>query len=88
MVLVWKVLAPGLAPLYNPMRGKAEEASACIDQFEFANFPCSYPRALRRKGLDLHIGSGPHHPHRHNPFLRLSSSPVHVADGEIPLFDL
>jgi len=31
MVLVWKVLAPGLAPLYNPMRGKAEEASACID---------------------------------------------------------
>ena len=32
-----------MAPLYNPAREKAEEAGACIDQFEFPNIPCAYP---------------------------------------------
>jgi formylglycine-generating enzyme required for sulfatase activity len=32
-----------MAPLYNPARERAEEAGACIDQFEFPNIPCAYP---------------------------------------------
>ena len=32
-----------MAPLYNPAREKAEEAGACIDQFEFPNIPCAFP---------------------------------------------
>jgi hypothetical protein len=32
-----------MAPLYNPPREKAEEAGACIDQFEFPDIPCAYP---------------------------------------------
>jgi hypothetical protein len=32
-----------MAPLYNPAREKAEEAGACIDQFEFPDIPCAYP---------------------------------------------
>ena len=32
-----------MAPLYNPTREKAEEAGACIDQFEFPDIPCAYP---------------------------------------------
>ena len=32
-----------LAPLYDPAREKAEDAKACIDQFEFPGLPCSYP---------------------------------------------
>ncbi|MBI4768186.1 MAG: hypothetical protein HY787_26915 [Deltaproteobacteria bacterium] len=32
-----------MAPLYNPVREKAAEAKACIDQFEFPNLPCAYP---------------------------------------------
>ena len=32
-----------MAPLYNPAAGKAEDAKACIDQFEFPDIPCVYP---------------------------------------------
>jgi len=32
-----------MAPLYDPETQKAEDASACIDQFEFPNIPCAYP---------------------------------------------
>jgi formylglycine-generating enzyme required for sulfatase activity len=32
-----------MAPLYNPALEQAEDATACIDQFEFPNIPCSYP---------------------------------------------
>ena len=32
-----------LAPLYDPKTGTAEQAKACIDQFEFPNIPCAYP---------------------------------------------
>jgi formylglycine-generating enzyme required for sulfatase activity len=32
-----------MAPLYNPATGKADEAKACIDQFEFPDIPCEYP---------------------------------------------
>lgn len=32
-----------MAPLYNPAVEKAEDATACIDQFEFPNIPCTYP---------------------------------------------
>ncbi len=32
-----------MAPLYNPATQKAEEATACIDQFEFPDIPCAYP---------------------------------------------
>jgi formylglycine-generating enzyme required for sulfatase activity len=32
-----------MAPLYDPDHQTAEEAKACIDQFEFPNIPCEYP---------------------------------------------
>jgi hypothetical protein len=32
-----------MAPLYDPRRQSPEEASACIDQFEFPDIPCEYP---------------------------------------------
>ncbi len=32
-----------MAPLYNPALNKPEEATVCIDQFEFPNIPCTYP---------------------------------------------
>ena len=32
-----------MAPLYDPARENAEQAHACIDQFEFPNIPCEYP---------------------------------------------
>ena len=32
-----------MAPLYDPSTEKAEDARACIDQFEFPDIPCSYP---------------------------------------------
>jgi formylglycine-generating enzyme required for sulfatase activity len=32
-----------MAPLYDPATERAEDARACIDQFEFPDIPCSYP---------------------------------------------
>ncbi|MCA9619140.1 MAG: SUMF1/EgtB/PvdO family nonheme iron enzyme [Myxococcales bacterium] len=32
-----------MAPVYDPDRQKPEEASVCIDRFEFPNIPCVYP---------------------------------------------
>lgn len=32
-----------MAPLYDPDHETAEDAKACIDQFEFPNIPCDYP---------------------------------------------
>jgi hypothetical protein len=32
-----------MAPLYDPETQTAEDATVCIDQFEFPNIPCSYP---------------------------------------------
>ena len=32
-----------MAPLFNPADQTPEEATACIDQFEFPNIPCAYP---------------------------------------------
>jgi hypothetical protein len=32
-----------MAPLYNPALQKAQDARACIDQFEFPDIPCTYP---------------------------------------------
>ncbi len=32
-----------MAPLYNPKTSSADQAKACIDQFEFPNIPCVYP---------------------------------------------
>lgn len=32
-----------MAPLYDPEHERAEDAEACIDQFEFPNIPCEYP---------------------------------------------
>ncbi len=32
-----------MAPLYNPATKKAQDARACIDQFEFPDIPCAYP---------------------------------------------
>jgi formylglycine-generating enzyme required for sulfatase activity len=32
-----------MAPLYNPETQKAQDAKACIDQFEFPDIPCTYP---------------------------------------------
>lgn len=32
-----------MAPLYDPDHENAEDAKACIDQFEFPNIPCEYP---------------------------------------------
>jgi len=32
-----------MAPLYDPARERANDARACIDQFEFPDLPCEYP---------------------------------------------
>jgi formylglycine-generating enzyme required for sulfatase activity len=32
-----------MAPLYDPSKERAEDAKACIDQFEFPDIPCVYP---------------------------------------------
>lgn len=32
-----------MAPLYDPGTQKPEDATACIDQFEFPDIPCTYP---------------------------------------------
>ncbi len=32
-----------MAPLYDPARQRPEEATVCIDRFEFPNIPCAYP---------------------------------------------
>ncbi len=32
-----------MAPLYQPSTQRPEDATACIDQFEFPNIPCAYP---------------------------------------------
>jgi hypothetical protein len=32
-----------MAPLYDPSKGRPEDAKACIDQFEFPDIPCEYP---------------------------------------------
>ena len=32
-----------LAPLYDPKKETAQEATTCIDQFEYPNIPCTYP---------------------------------------------
>lgn len=32
-----------MAPLYDPVTQKPEDAKVCIDQFEFPNIPCTYP---------------------------------------------
>lgn len=32
-----------MAPLFNPAVEKAEDAKACIDEFEFPDIPCTYP---------------------------------------------
>jgi hypothetical protein len=32
-----------MAPLYDPSKEKPEDATACIDQFEFPDIPCTYP---------------------------------------------
>ena len=32
-----------MAPLFDPKVTTAEDAKACIDQFEFPNIPCAYP---------------------------------------------
>lgn len=32
-----------MAPLYDPVQERPEDAKACIDQFEFPDIPCAYP---------------------------------------------
>jgi hypothetical protein len=32
-----------MAPLYNPKASRADQAKACIDQFEYPDVPCDYP---------------------------------------------
>jgi hypothetical protein len=32
-----------MAPLYDPSKQQPEDATACIDQFEFPDIPCAYP---------------------------------------------
>lgn len=32
-----------MAPLYDPATQRPQDATACIDQFEYPNIPCSYP---------------------------------------------
>jgi hypothetical protein len=34
---------PNMAPLFDPARERAEDARACIDQYEFPDIPCAYP---------------------------------------------
>ncbi len=35
--------AKNMAPLYDPAKGKAADAKACIDRYEFPNLSCEYP---------------------------------------------
>ncbi len=35
--------AKHMAPLYDPKTSRPEDATACIDQFEFPDIPCAYP---------------------------------------------
>lgn len=35
--------APFMTPIYDPATQKKEEASVCIDRYEFPNLPCDYP---------------------------------------------
>jgi len=39
-----------MAPLYDPENQRIEDASVCIDQFEFPNIPCVYPVVWVRAG--------------------------------------
>ena len=32
-----------MAPLYDPAKQRPEDATACVDQFEFPDVPCDYP---------------------------------------------
>ena len=32
-----------MAPLYDPASERVEDATACVDQFEFPDIPCAYP---------------------------------------------
>jgi len=34
---------PNMAPLFDPSHQRAEDARACIDQYEFPDIPCAYP---------------------------------------------
>jgi len=49
-----------MAPLYDPGTQKAEDARACIDQFEFPDIPCVYPvvwvRAREAAGICWAMG--------------------------------
>jgi len=60
-----------MAPLYDPSVEKAEDAKACIDQFEFPDIPCAYPvvwvkareaalicRAMGKRICDAHEWEG------------------------------
>src|SRR5512136_3090807 len=60
-----------MAPLYHPTVEKAEDAKACIDQFEFPDIPCVYPvvwvrareaallcRAMGKRLCDAHEWEG------------------------------
>lgn len=39
---------PNMAPLYDPATQKPEDATACIDQLEFPDIPCTYPLVWTR----------------------------------------
>ncbi len=60
-----------MAPLYDPKTQTAEQATACIDQFEFPDIPCVYPvvwvrareaaeicRAMGKRLCDAHEWEG------------------------------
>ncbi len=44
-----------MAPLYNPDTERPEDATACIDQFEFPNMPCAYPVVWTRASEAVEI---------------------------------
>lgn len=41
---------PNMAPLYDPATQRPEDATVCIDQYEFPNVPCSFPVVWVRAG--------------------------------------
>ncbi len=60
-----------MAPLYDPSKETAADATACIDQFEFPDIPCAYPvvwvrareaallcRAMGKRICDAHEWEG------------------------------
>jgi hypothetical protein len=62
---------PYMAPLYDPVTERAEDAKVCIDQLEFPNVPCEYPivwvraaeaaeicRAMGKRLCDAHEWEG------------------------------